>query len=234
MKKIETKKVALLLVGVVLLSLIATSIYYYFPVLLGKLSPTGMASTGLGYATVDITGTLGITIISNIVNLSKSTDTAGAAGAYIATNSTSADINSYDNTSNDNWLNATGGAARKIAQSNISVNNTGTVVANITVVANTNPDSFFGTAGGDFWVNATHIQTTGTGGMGTACASGLVTTWKEYGNNSSTHGNTSVCGQLTAQDGRDLIEIWFKWRIPSAAPAGSYNDTITIIAKQSG
>jgi hypothetical protein len=224
-QKIETKKVILILSGLILLSVLGTSAYYTssnkFPF---GLSPTGYATSGASYATVDISGSLAITIPDNHVNLSGHVDAAANPGAYVNTNASSAIINSFDNSTNENWLNVSDGAARKIKPDNITVNNTGSVVANITLSSAATPAAFFGAAG-DFWVKITNASE----GDGTGCQHIQAVSLIQYSDNTS-----DLCGRLAASDGTDEIDLWIQWQVPSAASAGAYNSTLTISAAQAG
>ncbi|MDP7282236.1 MAG: hypothetical protein QF475_01170 [Candidatus Undinarchaeales archaeon] len=222
-QKLETKKVVLALVGLILLSFLGTAAYFSS---VGKLqfsfSPTGFASEG--FVSADIAGTTAIDVVDTQINLSTTIDTAGDASAYVATNATSATINSFDNVSNENWLNRTGAEARLVEKDNLTVNNTGSTIANITLSSNSTPTTFFGVGGGNFWVKITNGTDNAAGAGCTQIQKG---SWVEYSTNT-----TNLCGMLPTFDLNDTIDLWIQWQVPAAAIARVYNSTLTISATQ--
>ncbi|MDP7282238.1 MAG: hypothetical protein QF475_01180 [Candidatus Undinarchaeales archaeon] len=192
-----------------------------------NLSPTGLVASE-GSATVEVAGTTAIDVVDTQINLSTTIDTAGDASAYVATNATSATINSFDNVSNENWLNRTGAEARLVEKDNLTVNNTGTTMANITLAANATSAAVFGVAGGDFWVKITN----GTdNNAASGCEHIQAAGWTQY--TIQITNTTDLCGKLPFYDGNDTIDLWIQWQVPAAAIARVYNSTLTISAAQS-
>jgi hypothetical protein len=212
-------KTSLIIISLLIIAVLGISIGF-------RISPTGFV---VGYATVDVAGTVGITIPDNAVNLSLGNDSAEIPGAYVNTNTSSAIINSAGtgdgngSYSTQNWLNVSDSAARAIEPDNITVNNSGTVIATITMSSGGTPATLFGTSGGDFWVKVTNSSE----GDGIGCQGTQTVTFTQYGTNS-----TTLCTQLGTLDGEDGLDIWIQWQIPSAAIESIYNSTLTISAAE--
>lgn len=226
-KKVDTRKVIIILVGLVALSVLGTAAYYSSTGRLTfKLSPTGMAFSQDAYVTVQVTGTLGITLADNTINLSLHADTASEPGAYVNPTASSATISSdgtagTNTTGNDGyWLNKSDGDNRSVAQDNISIENNGTVIAKILMECNSTPDQTFNATGGTTSVKGVNWETG-------SCALGLLDYYRQYGAN-----NTTLCSQLKAGDSADRMAIWVNWTIPVGTATGLRNHTLTIWAEE--
>ena len=214
MNEVSKSKKPFFIAALLIISVLVTLMYF-------NLSPTGLAT---GTATVDIAGTASITMADSTINLSLTNDTEGDAFAYVAVNATSAIVSSYQAAyrgSNENWLNRTGGEARNITEDSMSVENDGTELLNITVGTAVEPSVFFGASGGDFWLLAANSEAS-------SCNNNLSDSWKQYGNNTSANGNTSICSELLPTDASDLVIFYIRWQIPVAAAASSYSSTLVI------
>ncbi|MDP7282237.1 MAG: hypothetical protein QF475_01175 [Candidatus Undinarchaeales archaeon] len=208
------EKTSILIIALLAVAVLGIAMHF-------RISPTGLASEG--FVTANVAGTVAIDVTDTQINLSKNIDADEDASAYVATNATSAEIDSFANVSNQNWLNRTGAEARIIDPDNLSINNTGTVYANITFAANASPTTIFGVSGGNFWFKMTN------GSEITAACEGIqAAAWTEYSTNTS-----DVCEELQTLDTTDVIDIWIKWQVPAAAIARVYNSTLTVSAAQS-
>jgi len=227
-KKIETKKIMIILAGVVILSLLGLVAY-------SKLSPTGFVTMEAGTVALQVGEVVALTVIDNSTNLSLSSDTAGDPAGYVDPISSLAWLSSgdcSDGSCNPNgwWKNVTGGAARLPAGDEITINNTGTVNLSIKLYASVDAITFFG--GGN--LEAFFVQANDNLGAGSACRTESAT-WVAYGEEFGAGANASdtvICSDLNKKDGEDGLNLTFNWSIPAGAAAGNFNSSLFIIAEK--
>lgn len=237
-KKIEAKKIIIILAGIVVLSLLGIVAY-------SKLSPTGFVTMEAGTVALQVGEVVALTVIDNSTNLSLHvSDTAGDASGYVdptspngvawlSSDGCGADPTGFTCNPNGWWKNVSDGAPRNVSGDWILINNTGTVNLSVKLYSSSDAQDFFGAGN----LEAFFVKANDNLGAGSACRTESAT-WIAYGEECGTGDNASdtvICSDFNNLDGEDGLNLTFNWTIPSGAAAGNFNSSLSIIAvKASG